>query len=88
VDYTTGDTNDGSGRMAAAITLLVTGALTLTVQFWAGPSHTWDGTNWAAAFLVTSTLLGLGQVLGGLLILFREQLSLRKPSLASAPAQR
>lgn len=84
VDYTTGDTNDGSGRMAAAITLLVTGALTLTVQFWAGPSHTWDGANWAAAFLVTSTLLGLGQVLGGLLVLFREQLPLRKPSLASA----
>lgn len=88
VDYTRDDASDGTGRMAAAITLLVTGALTLTVQFWAGPSHTWDGANWAAAFLVTSTLLGLGQVLGGLLVLFRERLSLRKPSLASSLAQR
>jgi hypothetical protein len=65
VDYTAGGSNDGTGRMAAAITLLVTGALSLTVQYWAGPTHTWDGTNWAAAFLVTSTMLGLGQLLGG-----------------------
>ncbi len=65
VDYTSGDPEDKTGKLAAAITLLVTGILTLTVQYWAGPTHTWDGTNWAAVFLVTSTMLGLGQVLGG-----------------------
>jgi hypothetical protein len=70
VDFTSGDSGDGTGRLAAAITLLVTGALTLTVQVWAGPTHTWDGTNWAAAFLVTSTMLGLGQLLGGVGMLF------------------
>lgn len=70
VDYTVGSSNDGTGRLSAAITLLVTGALTLTVQYWAGPTHTWDGTNWAAAFLVTSTMLGLGQFLGGAGLLF------------------
>ena len=69
VDYTGGDPNDQTGPMAAAITLLVTGILTLTVQYWAGPTHTWDGTNWAAAFLVTSTMLGLGQLLGGAALL-------------------
>jgi hypothetical protein len=66
VDYTTGGSSDQTGRLAAAITLLVTGVLTLTVQFWAGPTHTWDGTNWAASFLVTSTMLGLGQTFGGM----------------------
>lgn len=65
VDYTTGG-DDHAGRLSAAITLLVTGALTLSVQYWAGPSHTWDGTNWAAAFLVTTLMLGLGQLSGGI----------------------
>ena len=69
VDYTSGSSDDNTGKLAAAITLLVTGVLTLTVQYWAGPTHTWDGTNWAAAFLVTSTMLGLGQILGGMAML-------------------
>ena len=74
VDYTGGDPNDKTGPMAAAITLLVTGILTLTVQYWAGPTHTWGGTNWAAAFLITSTMLGLGQLLGGAaLLVLRER---------------
>jgi hypothetical protein len=73
VDYTSGDPDDQTGRPAAAITLLVTGILTLTVQFWAGPTHTWGRTNWAAAFLVTSLMLGLGQVLGGVALLWTPQ---------------
>ena len=64
VDYTGGDPNDNTGPMAAAITLLVTGILTLTVEYWAGPTHTWGGTNWAAAFEFTRILLGLSQLLG------------------------
>ena len=77
VDYTGGGRDDKSGPTAAAITLLVTGILTLTVQFWAGPTHTWGGTNWAAAFLTTSIMLGLGQVLGGSAMLFlRERLDI------------
>jgi hypothetical protein len=70
VDFTTGGPDDQTGQLSAAITLLVTGILTLTVQYWAGPSHTWEGTNWAAAFLITSSMLGLGQVLGGAALLF------------------
>ncbi|MBU1662766.1 MAG: hypothetical protein KKD28_14985, partial [Chloroflexi bacterium] len=59
---------------AAAITLLITGLLTLSVQYWAGSTHTWDGTNWAAAFLVTTMMLGLGQLLGGAaLLVLREK---------------
>ena len=70
VDYGADNTSDKTGRMAAAITLLITGILTLTVQYWAGPTHTWGGTNWAAAFLVTSMMLGAGQVLGGAALLW------------------
>jgi len=74
VDYTYGGADEKSGPTAAAITLLVTGILTLTVQYWAGPTHTWDGTNWAAAFLITSIMLGLGQILGGTaLLVLRER---------------
>jgi len=69
VDYTSGSSNDKTGKLAAAITLLVTGILTLTVQYWAGSTHTWDGTNWAAAFLTTSIMLGIGQILGGVAVL-------------------
>jgi len=64
VDYTGSDPNDNTGPMAAAITLLVTGILTLTVQYWAGPTHTWGGTNWAAVYEVTRILMGLSQLLG------------------------
>jgi hypothetical protein len=65
---------DDLNRIAGASTLVVCGLLTLTVQYWAGPTHTWGGTNWAAAFLVTTVMLGLGQLLGGAaLLVLREK---------------
>ena len=74
VNYNGEGKDDNSGPMAAAITLLVTGILTLTVQHWAGPTHTWGGTNWAAAFEITRILLGLSQLLGaGALFVFIEK---------------
>ena len=71
VDFTSGEHNDRTGSQAGAITLLITGILTLSVHYWAGPSHTWDGTNWAAAFQVTTTIIGIGQMLGGLILLIK-----------------
>lgn len=68
VDYASGNSKD-EPPLAVSITLMVTGILTLTVQHWAGPTHTWDGTNWAAAFLITTTMLGIGQMLGGIALL-------------------
>jgi hypothetical protein len=73
IGFTNAGSNDKTGTMSAAITLLITGILTLTVQYWAGPTHTWDGTNWAAAFLVTSIMLGIGQILGGAAILLLKE---------------
>ena len=68
-DFTSHARGDITGKNAATITLLVTGALTLTVQVWAGPSHTWGGTNWAGAFTTTTLLFGLAQAVGGLALL-------------------
>jgi len=84
VNYTSAPPINKTGTISAAITLLVTGLLTLTVQFWAGPTHTWDGTNWAAAFLVTSIMLGIGQVLGGVALLFlreKAEITASKPEV-------
>lgn len=53
------------GPPAAAISLLLTGLLTLTVQYWAGPSHTFDGANWADAWHLSMNLLGWGLALSG-----------------------
>ena len=75
VDYTSAGRSDDNTPMAVPITLFITGLLTLTVQHWVGPTHTWDGTNWAATFLVTSTMLGLGQIFGGTALLVAPRLN-------------
>jgi hypothetical protein len=69
VNRMAGGAKDGTGKLGAAISMLVCGVLSLTVQFWAGPSHTWGGTNWAAAFVVTSTMFGISLLLGGSAVL-------------------
>jgi hypothetical protein len=73
VDYTGSGPDDETGPAAAAITLLVTGTLTLTVQYWAGPTHTWGGTNWAATFEITRILFGLSQMLGSVALLVLQE---------------
>jgi hypothetical protein len=61
--------DDDSGPKAAAITLLLSGALFLTVQYWAGPTHTWDGVNWADAWHLSMAVVGWGLALAGMGIL-------------------
>ena len=84
VNFTSGESNDDAGRLAAASTLIVTGILTLTVQYWAGPAHTWDGTNWADAWHLSMWMLGSGLALGGVLTAFWGRLTLRKNTLANS----
>jgi hypothetical protein len=69
VEYYSEGKGDKSGPLSAAITLFVTGILTLTVQYWAGPTHTWGGTNWAETFEITRILMGLSLLLGGIVLL-------------------
>ncbi len=73
---------DDLGRIAGASTLAACGLLTLTVQYWAGPSHTWDGTNWADAWRLSMWILGSGLILGGLAVASWDKLLLKRPKMA------
>ena len=57
--------NQDLRRGAAAITLLLSSLLTLTVQVWAGPAHMFDGINYADAWHTQLTLVGWGLALAG-----------------------
>ena len=71
-----------SGRMAGAATLVACGLLTLTVQYWAGPTHTWGGTNWADAWHISMWILGSGLALGGLAVGLGRRLRAKSPLLS------
>ena len=70
VNYEDDNSEGKTGKHSAAITLLVTGFLTLTVQYWAGGTHTWGGTNWAETFEFTRIVIGLGQLFGSVVLFF------------------
>lgn len=59
---------NAAGGMAA----FIVGALTLTVFFWAGPSHTFFGENWTFVFETPLLIFGTLLVVGGSLIVLRE----------------
>lgn len=63
VDYTKSD--PGSNRLAGGITAIMAGMLALTIQFTMGASHTWSGTNYADAFNVTMTIIGVSCLVVG-----------------------
>ncbi len=46
-------------RNAAAITLVLCGVLTLTVQYWAGPTHMFSGINYADVWHTAFTIIGI-----------------------------
>jgi len=53
------------GRKTSAITIVICGMLIPTIQVWMGPSHTWDGINWADAWHSVMTWTGWVIVLLG-----------------------
>jgi hypothetical protein len=77
-------------RNAAAITLLFSSLLTLTVQVWAGPTHMFDGINYADVWHTQLTLLGWALGLLGLLLLFASPLQklVRKFTVSSQETDR
>ena len=54
-DKGTGGNNKTAGGAAA----IVIGLLCLTIQYIAGPTHTWNGVNYANAFNATMTIIGI-----------------------------
>ena len=53
-------------RSAAAATLVLIGLLTLTVPYWAGPTHMFGGVNYADAWHTQLTIFGWGMLLLGI----------------------
>lgn len=62
-------------RGVAAIALGTSGVLALTIQFLMAPTHTLANINYADAWHMGLTLVGLGLILGGLLIGFHIKFS-------------
>ena len=57
---------------AGGLTAFIAGILTLTVFFWAGPSHTYFGENWVYVFETPLVTIGTLLLLGGFLTVLRE----------------
>ena len=57
--------NDKTSNLAGGAAAILLGIFVLTVQFTMGPTHTWNGTNYADAFNAAMTLIGSVLVLGG-----------------------
>ena len=55
----------GENQAAGGAAAIVTGLLSLTTQYWVAASHTIGGTNYGAAFLLTTSGIGLGLILLG-----------------------
>ncbi len=58
--------DDHATGLGASATLMVMGIAILTVELWAGPTHTIDGINYARVFSPQLTLLGGTLVAAGL----------------------
>jgi hypothetical protein len=69
VNFEKPSNNHDLPRNAAAITLLFCSLLTLTVQFWAGPTHMIEGVNYADAWHLQLTVFGWLLFLGGVMLL-------------------
>jgi hypothetical protein len=61
----------GSNRTAGGAAAILLGALTLTIQYTMGSTHTWGGVNYADAFNFGMTITGIGLLLLGAGILLR-----------------
>ena len=67
-----GPVDKSETNAAGGLTAFMAGVLTLTVFFWAGPSHTYFGENWVFVFESPLILIGSLLVVGGFLVVLRE----------------
>lgn len=66
LDGTAGEV-DGGASIGSAFVLM--GSIALTIQLWMGPTHTWNGVNYADVWRTELTLFGVGLVLAGITML-------------------
>lgn len=84
INHASPDVIGQSTQQASLITLLLSGLLTITIPIWIGPSHTWDGTNWAAAFRFITNGLGLLLVISALVLSMRRKWARKPPTVGGA----
>jgi hypothetical protein len=70
-----GPVDKSETNAAGGLVAFLAGILTLTVFFWAGPSHTFFGENWTFVFETPLVIAGTVLLVGGFLIVLREILS-------------
>jgi len=70
-----GPVDKSEKNSASGLVAFIAGILTLTVFFWAGPSHTFFGENWVFVFEIPLLISGTILTVGGFLIVLREILS-------------
>lgn len=63
-------------RNAAAIMLGLCGVATLTVQYWAGPTHMFSGINYADVWHTQLAIIGWGLILAGFALIIKSLLSI------------
>jgi hypothetical protein len=78
-----GPVDKSETNAAGGLVAFMAGILTLTVFFWAGPSHTYFGENWVYVFETPLILIGTLLVVGGFLVVLREILGFvsQKPAI-------
>ncbi len=67
-----GPVDKSETNAAGGLVAFLAGLLTLTVFFWAGPSHTFFGENWTFVFETPLVVMGTVLLVGGFLIVLRE----------------
>jgi hypothetical protein len=67
VNFERGDSK--SNRMSGGAAAILLGLLTLTIQYTMGPTHTWNGINYANAFNALLTAAGIGLLLLGVTLM-------------------
>lgn len=67
VDFTHG--NAKSNQPAGGIAAILFGLFALTVQYTMGPTHTWNGINYANAFNIAMTTIGIQCLITGTMLL-------------------
>jgi hypothetical protein len=74
------DASAGS-TAAGGLTSIVTAGLVLSVQFWAGPSHLFNGVNYANSFQAPMAWIGSGLLLFGIGLIAGANFSQIKPEV-------
>jgi len=84
INHVSTDAMDNSPQQASIIALLLSGLFTLTIPIWLGASHTWNNTNWAAAFPFITNGLGLLLVISGLVLYLCRNWARKPPAVSGA----